>query len=65
MIFLAVIPFLFIGSNLEFFEQASEEIEGGAKWHYVGRTPVDPKAKSLAIEDLETGEKHILWKLKK
>jgi len=65
MILLAVIPLLFIGSNLGFFEQASKEIKNGASWHYVGASSLDPNAKSLPIEDLETGEKHILWKLKK
>ena len=42
----------------------------GAEWHYVGKQPLDPTAKSIPgqICDLETGEceePYIIWKLKK
>ena len=42
----------------------------GAEWHYVGKQPLDPTAKSIPgqICDPDTGkceEPYIIWKLKK
>ena len=61
MIALALIfPILFFATNQDYFQQVEKDIDNGATWHYVGKQEIDPKAKSLAIDD-----KYILWKLKK
>ena len=55
--------------NEEFFDQVAKERAMGAEWHYVGKQPLDPTAKSIPgqICDPETGEceePFIVWKLK-
>ena len=55
--------------NQEFFDQVAKEKAMGAEWHYVGKQPLDPTAKSIPgqICDPETGvceEPFIVWKLK-
>jgi hypothetical protein len=60
MILFIIIPALVFGIvNAEFFDTIDKETRAGAKWHHVGETPIDPKAKSIAL-----GGK-IYWKLKK
>ena len=54
----------------EFFKTAFEEMEQGAKWHYVGMQSLDPTAKAipgrLCEPDTDTcGAPYIIWKLKK
>jgi len=57
---------LFVSSNQEFLKTAEEQVEQGATWHYVGKTPLDLKAQSIParICDTKCGEPYILWKLK-
>ena len=55
--------------NKEFFDQVAKERAMGAEWHYVGKQPLDPTAKSIPgqICDPDTGEceePFIVWKLK-
>ena len=68
MILLALLPLAFGIINHEFLIQAGKELDRGAKWHYVGQQPVDPKAKSIpiqmAINGKPQGEPFIVWKLK-
>ena len=59
---------LFVADNQEFFEQVEKDIEAGAEWHYVGKQPLDPTAKSIPAQicdDNGCGEPYIIWKLKK
>ena len=54
----------------EFFKTALEEMEQGAKWHYVGMQSLDPTAKSIPGQLCEPetgkcGDPYIIWKLKK
>jgi len=53
----------------EFFKTALEEMEQGAKWHYVGMQSLDPTAKSIPGQLCEPetgkcGDPYIIWKLK-
>jgi hypothetical protein len=53
----------------EFFKTAFEEMEQGAKWHYVGMQSLDPTAKSIPGQLCEPetdtcGDPYIIWKLK-
>tara|TARA_R100000234_G_C4981713_1_gene171242 strand:+ start:1025 stop:1225 length:201 start_codon:yes stop_codon:yes gene_type:complete len=65
VVFAVIMPLLFVGGHIDFFKQAHKEILDGAKWHYVGYTPIDSTAKSIPLENTITSEKHIIWKLKK
>ena len=61
---------LFVADNQEFFDQVKKDVKAGAEWHYVGKQPLDPTAKSIPgqICDPDTGkceEPYIIWKLKK
>ena len=61
---------LFVADNKEFFDQVAKERAMGAEWHYVGKQPLDPTAKSIPAQicDPDTGkceEPYIIWKLKK
>ena len=66
-IFALIIP-LFYGvfylDNEEFFDTASEQLEDGYTWHYVGPTKPNPELPSLT---LQVGEDHpfVLYLLKK
>tara|TARA_R110000772_G_scaffold268381_2_gene395212 strand:+ start:539 stop:760 length:222 start_codon:yes stop_codon:yes gene_type:complete len=57
---------LFVADNKEFFDVAEEQIKQGAEWHYVGKSPLDPNAKSIPAQmcDGTCDEPYILWKLK-
>ena len=53
----------------EFFKTAFEEMEQGAKWHYVGMQSLDPTAKAIPgrLCEPQTGkcaDQYIIWKLK-
>ena len=61
---LLIIYTLFVVDNQEFFDQAVKEMKEGAAWHYVGKQPLDPTAKSIPGQ-VEGEEPYILWKLKK
>ena len=54
--------------NYEFFDQAGKELDKGARWHYVGKQPLDSKARSLPLQIVVGGEPvgdpFIVWKLK-
>jgi len=62
--FVVLLPFLFLAGNEEFFTTVEKERNEGAKWHYVGKQPLDPKAKALPLQ-VDGEEPYILWKLKK
>jgi predicted outer membrane lipoprotein len=68
MILLVLLPLAFGIINYDFLEQVDEELNRGAKWHYVGPQPPDPKAKSIPIQTIiggtPQGEPFIVWKLK-
>jgi hypothetical protein len=58
---------MFYCDNEEFFKQAYKEMSQGAEWHYVGRQPLDPSAKSIPGRICNEGkcsEPYIMWKLK-
>jgi len=57
---------LFIADNKEFFDTAEEQINQGAEWHYVGKSPLDPNSKSIPAQMCTDGcdKPYILWKLK-
>tara|TARA_R110000751_G_scaffold205622_1_gene309787 strand:- start:399 stop:620 length:222 start_codon:yes stop_codon:yes gene_type:complete len=57
---------LFVSDNQEFFTTAEEQVKNGAKWHYVGKTSLDPRAQSIPAQicDEACGDPYILWKLK-
>ena len=71
MIALIILPvFVFLVESKDFLETAVDEMQQGATWHYVGRQPLDPTAKSVAGRICETqtnvcSDPYILWKLKK
>ena len=62
---------LFIADNREFLIEASDQMQDGASWHYVGPSDLDPTALSIPLQCIDTdtrepcGEKYILFKLKK
>lgn len=62
--FMIITKIAFFVDNREFFDLASEEMQDGASWEYVGPRPTDPTSRSIALEGLD-GEKFILFKLKK
>ena len=67
---IALFSGLFAVDNQEFFDQAEKEINDGYEWHYVGKQPLDPTAKSIPGRICEPdtgkcGEPFIIWKLKK
>ena len=53
-------------NNKEFFDTAEEQINQGAEWHYVGKSPLDPNSKSIPAQMCTDGcdKPYILWKLK-
>ncbi len=61
---IALFGALFCADNQEFLETVKKQKAEGYKWHYIGATSPDPKAKSITIQ-VEGGEPYILWKLKK
>ncbi len=72
-VFLVLISVLFVTDNKEFFDQVAIDKAKGAEWHYVGKSALDPTAKSLPLqcwtneEDKESvpcGEPYIYYKLK-
>ena len=71
MIALLILPvFVFLVESKDFLETAVDEMQQGATWHYVGRQPLDPTAKSVAGRICEPqtnvcSDPYILWKLKK
>ena len=68
MIAIVLIPLTICIINFSFLTQAGKEIDKGAKWYYVGKQPLDSKAKSLPLQITvngePSGEPFIVWKLK-
>jgi hypothetical protein len=73
-IFLVIISVAFGVDNKEFFDKVVIDRAKGAEWHYVGKSPLDPTAKSLPLQcwtneeggvSVPCGEPYIYWKLKK
>ena len=66
-IFALIIP-LFFGvfylDNEEFFDIASEQIEDGYTWHYVGPTKPNPELPSITLQ-VEEDHPFVLYLLKK
>ena len=65
-----LITALFMADNQKFLEEAREQMKQGAEWEYVGHQSLDPRAKSISMQCVDSagspcGEKFILWKLKK
>ena len=59
--------------NKEFFDQVAIDRAKGAEWHYVGKSALDPTAKSIPLqcmiheegkESVPCGEPYIYYKLK-
>ena len=72
--FLVLIAVLFMTGNKEFFDKAAIDRAKGAEWHYVGKSALDPTAKSIPLQcwtneedevSVPCGEPYIYWKLKK
>ena len=72
-VFLVLISVLFVTDNKEFFDQVAIDKAKGAEWHYVGKSALDPTAKSLSLqcwtneegkESVPCGEPYIYYKLK-
>ncbi len=63
-VILILMGLTFAVDNHEFFDQATEQMNEGAEWHYVGRQSLDPSAKSIPLQ-VEGEEPYIVWKLKK
>ena len=72
-IFLVLIAVGFGVDNKEFFDQVAIDRAKGAEWHYVGKSPLDPTAKSLPLQcwtnevdevSVPCGEPYIYYKLK-
>ena len=59
-----ILATLFMVDNQEFFDTATEQMDNGAEWEYVGPQSLDPTAKSISIQ-VEGEEPYIVWKLKK
>ena len=57
---------ILVADNKEFFNTVEEQINQGAEWHYVGKSPLDPNSKSIPAQMCTDGcdEPYILWKLK-
>ena len=66
-IFALIIP-LFFGvfylDNEEFFDTASEQLEDGYVWHYVGPTDANPELPSLTLQ-VEPDHPFVIFKLKR
>jgi hypothetical protein len=67
---LSLVVQLFIADNKEFLIKASEQMQDGMSWHYVGPSSLDPTALSMPLQCIDIngevcGEKYILFKLKK
>ena len=66
-IFALIIP-LFFGvfyfDNEEFFYTASEQLEDGYTWNYVGPTDANPELPSLTLQ-VEPDHPFVIFKLKK
>ena len=62
--FMIITKIAFFVDNREFFDLASEEMQDGASWEYVGPRPTAPASRSIPLQGLD-GEKFILFKLKK
>ena len=72
--FLVLIAVLFMTDHKEFFDKAAIDRAKGAEWHYVGKSALDPTAKSIPLqcmiheegkESVPCGEPYIYYKLKK
>ena len=72
--FLILISVFFMIDNKEFFDQVAIDRAKGAEWHYVGKSALDPTAKSISLqcriyeegkESVPCGEPYIYYKLKK
>lgn len=66
LVFMIAVGSLFVTDNKQFFDTAEEQIDQGAEWHYVGKSPLDPNSKSISAQMCTDGcdEPYILWKLK-
>ena len=49
MFMLIIFPILYGVVNADALNKFNEEMEAGAKWHYVGEQEPDPKAKSIKL----------------
>ena len=71
-VFLILIPVLFMIDHKEFFDKVAIDRAKGAEWHYVGKSALDPTAKSLSLQcmtyeggkSVPCGEPYIYYKLK-
>jgi len=72
--FLILISVFFMIDNKEFFDQVAIDRAKGAEWHYVGKSDLDPAAKSIPLQCMENdndgntvpcGDPYIIYKLKK
>ena len=72
--FLILISILFMADHKEFFDKVAIDRAKGAEWHYVGKSALDPTAKSIPLQCVETdddgntspcGDPYIIYKLKK
>jgi|TARA_B110000495_G_C22821866_1_gene479743 hypothetical protein len=55
---------LFMVDNHEFLETVDKQINQGAEWHYVGKSPLDPNSQSIQMCNDPCEEPYIMWKLK-
>ena len=62
--FMIITKIAFYFDNREFIDLASDQMQDGASWEYVGPRPTDPASLSIPLQGLD-GEKFILFKLKK
>ena len=70
MVLFFVVTILFYADNNEFFSVINKQKSEGYKWHYVGKQPIEPKAKALSLravnnDGIPYGEPYVYWKLKK
>ena len=73
VVFLILLSVGFVSGNKEFFDQVAIDRTKGAEWHYVGSQALDPTAKSIPLQCVETddngnttpcGDPYIIYKLK-
>ena len=61
--FMILTKIAFYVDNREFFDLASDQMQDGASWEYVGPRPTDPASRSIPLVGLD-GAMVILVKLK-
>ena len=60
----SILTSIFMSDNADFFKTANKETNAGATWHYVGKQPLDPTAKSIPLQ-MPNEDPYIIFKLKK